>query len=351
MFNRTLKLIAMLSLLTGIANGAENTKAIKVNVVTVKAQDIKEMLNLTGTTQPTQTARIASPSEGPVERCSANCYVREGDEVSKGQALLNIGNNKATKAQLSFAEQSFKEQEAELGRIKVLVEKGAIAASSLETTLSKYESAKANLIKAKEMLSDYSIKAPWNGIVSLVHVREGDYVVPRTPLVEIYDPSSIVISFSVPEQNSMRLNKNLDMSVMFDAYPKQVFKAQISRIYPQLDPKTHTRTVEAQIVGGIKLIPQMFTRVQVVIQKVQNALTVPSISIQKDKDNKPFVFIIKEDKISQQNITLGFESDGRVLVTEGISENDKVVTAGFKGLKNGVSVLVVTEKSNQSEEK
>lgn len=345
MFNNFLKLFFAPFVITSIVYGAgTTTKVIKVNIVSVKSQGFNQLLHLTGITQPTKTARIASPSEGPIERCSANCYVREGDKVSKGQALLNIGNNKSTKAQLSFAEQAFREQESELNRIKILVEKGAIAGSLLEGTLSRYESAKANLIKAKELLSDYTIKAPWDGIVSLVHVSEGDYVIPRTPLIEIYDPSSIVVSFNVPEQYSMKLDKNLDINIMLDAYPKKVFKAKIIRIYPQLDPKTHTRTVEATIVKNIKLIPQMFARVEVTIQKVQNALTIPFISILKDKSNKPYVFIIKEDKAYKQNITLGFEADGRILVLEGINENDKIVTAGFKGLKDGISVLVVAEK-------
>ncbi len=347
MFNKLKKILLAFLVLSSIVYGASEgvIKAVKVSASEIKAQDIKQTLQLTGSTQPTQTARISSPSEGPVERCRADCYVREGDSVTKGQSLLSIGNRQTTKAQLNSAEQAFREQEAELKRVKVLVEQGAIAESALEGTLSKYENAKANLIKAQETLSDYTLKAPWDGIVSLVHVREGDYVAPRAPLVEIYDPSSIVILFNVPEQYSMQLDKNLAINILLDAYPNKAFQAKITRIYPQLDPKTHTRAVEAKIQGDIALIPQMFARVEIVLQKLQNALSVPAISILKDKENKTFVFVAKENKAYKQEVKLGFEIDGRVLVLDGVNENDQIITAGFQNLKDGMSVSIVADKS------
>ncbi|MFT7004820.1 MAG: RND family efflux transporter MFP subunit, partial [Sulfurimonas sp.] len=212
------------------------------------------------------------------------------------------------------------------------------------------ESTRANLVKAEEKVNDYTLKAPWNGVISTVHVRQGDYVIPRTPLVEIYNPSSIVVSFNVPEQYCMQINKNLNISILLDAYPNRVFEAKITRIYPQLDKKTHMRIVEAQIVANVKLIPQMFSRVNIVLKAFKDAVVLSSTSILKDKSNKPYVFKIKEDKAYKQYVKLGFGlDDGRVLILDGINKGEQIVTAGFQGLKDKTAVLVVLEKSKNNE--
>ncbi|MFT7005423.1 MAG: hypothetical protein ACJAWW_002798, partial [Sulfurimonas sp.] len=128
---------------------ASNVKnsIVKVNITTVKTQEAKQTIYLTGITKPTLTARVASPTEGPVQSCGSTSYIREGDNVMSGQTLLCIGKSGPAKAGLIWAKQAFKEQKTELQSIRILVEKGAVAANELDKTLSKYESTRANLVK------------------------------------------------------------------------------------------------------------------------------------------------------------------------------------------------------------
>ena len=241
----------------------EAQKAKPVPVVAVqKAQvaPISRTLELTGTATPTRQARLASPGEGPIQ----NCRVREGDLVKRGERVLTIGRSGAAAAQVTAMAESVKEQAAELNRIKILVQSGAIPGSQLDTAKAKYEGARALMAKARESAGDYSVEAPWDGVVSKVLVKDGDFVAPRAPLVEMYDPNSLVIRLAVPEAQSTLVFKGMPVKVQMDAYPGKTFEGKISLVYPELDTRMRTRTAEVKLDYPVALIPGMFARLQVV---------------------------------------------------------------------------------------
>ena len=243
--------------------GAQKAKPVPV-VAVQKAQvaPISRTLDLTGTATPTRQARLASPGEGPIQ----NCRVREGDQVKRGERVLTIGRSGAAAAQVTAMAESVKEQAAELNRTKILVQSGAIPGSQLDTARAKYEGARALMAKARESAGDYSVAAPWDGVVSKVLVKDGDFVAPRAPLVEMYDPNSLVIRLAIPEAQSTLVFKGMPVKVQMDAYPGKTFEGKISLVYPDLDTRMRTRTAEVKLDYPVALIPGMFARLQVVIE-------------------------------------------------------------------------------------
>jgi membrane fusion protein (multidrug efflux system) len=330
--------------------GGENQKAgplpaakietVKIEIV--KTQPFTRTTALTGAVTPTRTARLASPGEGPVESCEVNaCLVREGDRVQKGQILLQISRNKAAQAQLTAARQTLKEQETELQRITQLVQGGAVPGAQLDSAQSKYENAKAQLAKAVESNEDYLIAAPWSGIVSKVFVTEGDYVAPRAPLIEIFDPASLVVQFAVPEAESTQVHKNMPVQVQLDAHPGKNLQGTVSRVYPQLDDRTRTRNVEAALSDPVALLPGMFARVRMVLFSIPDAVTVPAYSLVPNPNGSPSAFVAEDGKAVRRDLTLGEEIDGRVHILSGLKPGDQLIVAGQEKLKDGAMVKVM----------
>ena len=313
-----------------------------VRVETVAPQPLSRTAALTGAVVPTRTARLASPGEGPVEACSKNsCMVREGDRVEKGQVLIQISRNKSAQAQLAAATQALKEQETELQRITQLVQGGAVPGAQLDAARSKFENARAQLAKAEESAGDYLIEAPWSGVVSKVFVTEGDYVAPRAPLIEIFDPASLVVQFAVPESQCTEVQERLPVQVQLDAHPGKSFQGTISRIYPLLDERTRTRTVEATLTEAVDLIPGMFARIQVLMARIPDALTVPSYCLVASPGGGYAAFVFQDDKAVRCELATGLEVDGRVQILSGLRAGDRVIVAGQEKLKNGTRVKVL----------
>lgn len=324
---------------TGSSTVPKSKPLPAVRVEKVIPETLSITMTLTGEVAPTRTARLASPGEGPVEACATtNCLVREGDEVKQGQVLIQISRNKSAQAQLAAAKQTLKEQETELQRIRQLVEAGAVPGAQLDTARSKYENARAQLAKAEESAGDYLIKAPWTGIVSKVFVTEGDYVAPRAPLVEIFDPASLVVRFSVPETRSTDVREGLTVDVKLDAHQGKTYKGKISRAYPGLNEKTRTRTVEATLINPPALLPGMFVRIQVLLEKIPEAIMVPVNSIITTPEGDSEVFVLEDEKAVKRKLVIGREIEGHVLVLSGLKSGDRVIVAGQEKLKNGASV-------------
>ena len=300
----------------------------------VKTMPISRTVELTGSVTATQAARLASPGEGPVQ----NCRVREGDEVKRGQRLITIGRSGAAAAQVTASAESLKEQAAELNRVKILVQSGAIPGSQLDSARAKFEGARALLAKARESAGDYSVEAPWDGVVSKVLVKDGDFVAPRAPLVEMYDPGSLVIRFAVPEAQSSEVFKGMPVDVHLDAHPNKNFQGKISRVYPDLDTKSRTRTVEAELDYPIALIPGMFARLKLPLQTVADATVVPREAVIVTPNGERIAFIIKDGKALRRKLETGIEGDGRVQIISGLQPGEKVVVAGNEKLRDGMEV-------------
>ncbi len=319
----------------------ENAKGRKAPVVvteTVGSTEIRRILELTGEVVPTRTARMASPGEGPIQ----NCTVREGDRVKQGARVVTIGRNLGTQAQLAAAVAALKEQEQDLGRIKQLVENGAIPGAQLDTARAKYESARAQVAKARESADDYRVSAPWDGIVSKVLVQDGDYVAPRTPLVEMFDPESLVVRFAVPEVSATEIRTGMKALVQLDAHGGKSFEGSVSHVYPELDSRMRTRLAEVVLHEKIELIPGMFARITLLFQTLPHAVTIPTEALLKSPQGESFVFVVEEGKVIRRRVETGIDQGGRTQVLRGIQPGDRIVVAGHEKLKDGTEVRLST---------
>lgn len=324
------------------------TAAVKslpsVSVAVATSGSISRIISPDGTVEAARIARMSSPAEGPIINCGAT--VREGDSVNRGQRLVCIGRDKTVNAQLAAAKADLVREKGELDRVKKLVENGAIPGDQLEIARARHENVKAQLARIAESRTDYMISAPWSGLVSKVMVVEGDYVPPRTPLVEIFDPASLVVRFAVPESESqnVHIGNGHGLSITLDAYPGKTFPGRIIRIYPKLDPSTRTRLIEAMLANDITLTPGLFARIKMKVETLENAVLVPAQAVIVNAKGEKMTFIIQDGKASARKVATGIESEGLVEITSGVKPGEKIVIAGNEKLKDGVAVKILEKK-------
>lgn len=125
------------------------------------------------------------------------------------------------------------------------------------------ESARANLNKAisaydllKQNISDCSVYAPVNGIISKKFVEKGEIVNPQSSLLKISDLETVnlMIYVSETELGKVKLNKTADVTV--DAYKDKVYKGKVIFISPEAEftPKNiQTKDERTKLVFGVKL--------------------------------------------------------------------------------------------------
>ncbi|MFO7839782.1 MAG: efflux RND transporter periplasmic adaptor subunit [Desulfosalsimonadaceae bacterium] len=319
-----------------IKETSQERKQKKTPVVEVAAATrttVFRRLELTGSVEAYRVARLASPAEGPVE----NIHVREGDLVDAGTKLFRIGRRQGAEALVTSLREELKKEKDELSRVRELVRKNAIAEEELDQARTAYEKVQAQLIQARESAEDYTITAPWHGIVSQLEVKEGEFVAPRTVLMEMYDPDSLVIRTGVPERYAAEIRPDMRVDIRLDAYPQKTVQGRITRIYPYLDDRMRTRTVEILPDKPVELLPGMFARLQVVLEEQDDAVVVPKEAIVSTPQGES-VFVVQEGKAEQRGIETGIEEEKQTQILSGVGAGDKVVVAGNQKLKPGAAV-------------
>ncbi len=339
-------IIATVSTLTQATEPSAKPKkpSPAVSIEVIEPRLFEQRLALTGSVEPTRIAELSSPAEGPVQ----DCRIREGDQVAIGETLLAIGRETSVTAEVIAAEEELERKQRDFDRFSSLADRNVLAADELDRARAELERARASLALAKQTAADYVLKAPWSGIVSRVHVADGKYVAPRTPLVDLFDPASLVLRFQVPEAHVFAIEPGDEIDARFDAKPEQRFELAITRAYPEIDRRLRTRTFEASLpLEEITFAPGQFARISVALQRVPEAITAPVEAVVTGTDGQPQVFIVVTDGSAQAvPVTLGAEQDGRVLLTAGLDAGDRLIVNGVEKVKDGSPVRIAGNDSS-----
>ena len=311
-----------------------------VQVAQAVQRDLQKTLTYTGSVEPVKVARMASPAEGPIVECT----VREGDTVAGGQVLVRVGRSRIAETGLAAAREELRRQEAEFKRTEQLVESGALPGDQLDAARANLKRAEAQVAAMETGAGDYAVEAPWDGVVSRVWVAEGNYVAPRTPLVELYDPASLVVRLSVPEQQALAVVAGQSVRVALDAYPGRRFDGRITRVYPELERATRTLTAEAVLEADIRLLIGMFARVDVTVETLTGAVVIPEGALVVLPNGETVVFVVDGEKALRRNVETAMEAGGFVAVKRGVQPGETVVTRGNDALKDGAPVKVMGKK-------
>lgn len=317
---------------------ARETPPAAVRVIPASRGLISDGLELTGTVEPYRIARLASPAEGPV----VDVRVREGDLVGAGDSLLRIGRRDAVDALIASLQEDLAREEENLVRKRRLAESGLVSVEDLDQAETAFEKARAELVSAEEKAQDYAITAPWGGVVSQVIVKEGQFVAPRAPLLEMYDPVGLVIRAAVPERHAARIATGMPVRIRLDAHPDSILRGRIERVYPYLDPRLRTRTVEIVPGGSVSLLPGMFARLNVLLETAGDAVVVPAEAVLSGPEGN-WVFVVKEGRASRRRVVTGIREGNRVQIVAGVDPGDSVVVAGSETLKEGAVVRLAVD--------
>ena len=202
--------------------------------------------------------------------------VKAGDRVRAGQELLRIDASAAQQnvagstAQLEAAQAGLRVASQELARQKQLFEKQYISQGALERAQAQVEAAQAQVQAqqaqtraAQTQTGFFSVRAPFNGVVSAVPVTLGDMAMPGRPLVTLHDPSALRVSAAVP-QSMIQGVRNQLKSVRYEISGHTSVAAASVQLLPAVDPVTHTAQLRVALPAGVEgLVPGMFARVWV----------------------------------------------------------------------------------------
>jgi len=330
---------------------------VPVSAATVERRAMPYTIEASGTVEPRQTVAVQAQVGGVLERVNFN----EGDDVREGQVLFQL-DARPFAAALQQARGMLARDEAQLAaaradaeRFVALAEKEYVTAqqkdqaqASAAALAATVEADRAAVETARLNLEYATIRAPISGRAGSLMVRPGNLVRANsgTPLVTINQIRPILVRFAVPAARLAELRKHRDKRVAVRARPQGApaddpSVGTLSFLDNAIDTTTGTILLKAQFPNqDAALWPGEFVAVSLELYIEPNALVVPTAAVITGQQG-PYVFVVKPDRTTEvRNVKVARNAGDQIVIAEGLSEGDQVVTEGQLRLTAGAKVQI-----------
>jgi HlyD family secretion protein len=376
---------------------------LKIRTTTVERGPIRSVISTNGKVEPIQNFEAHAPAATTVKRL----LVKEGDHVRQGQLLLQLDDadlrSQAARAQaqikaaqadesnlhtggtreelLTLDAQLIKARSARddaqrsLDAFRRLQQEGAASAGEVkqaqdalqraqtDTTLleqkqkdrySQPEAAKvaaygveaqAAYEAAEDALGKSSVRAPFDGIVYAVPIKQGAYVQTGDLLLQEGDLSRMLVRSFVDEPDVGRLVAGQKIAVTWDAVPGRIWNGAVGTV-----PAT-VRLRGARNVGEVtctvdnhdlRLLPNVNVGITITTAEHSNVLTLQREAVRID-DTKPYVYEVVGEKLVRRGVEVSLQNLTQVEIRSGLPEHSVVALSSpdSKPLTDGARVKVV----------
>lgn len=300
-----------------------------------------------------------------------NSFVREvrvdvGTRVKAGEVLATLEAPELG-SQLAAAGSRLQAQEANYSATKATYDRllttsrtpGTVSPNDLDLAKASMESAKAQLEAARgdqgnvSAQRDYlTIRAPFDGIVTLRNVNPGAYVGPTTTaLFNVQEQRKLRLVVSVPEANVSGLHQDDSIRFTVRTVPGRVFQAKVARLSGALDDRLRAQRTEMDVINEDgALLPGMVAQVQLPMRSGADAFVVPAKSVLRSTTG---TFVIRSNggKATRVPIRTGLINAEEVQVFGELNAGDTLLVQVNDEIANGavLGALVVAANADPGE--
>lgn len=280
-------ILVAVAIVIGVTVRQSSKNLVTVQTGKVQRQELASIVSASGEIRPKTYVNIGANAYGKI----THLYVKEGDQVKKGQLLVQLENvqssadvnaneaalqaaqtdavasdagMKNSEADLQRAQADYDRNKLDWERAQSLYKDGLIAKSDFDSRKNAWATADAGLVQAQarlaqakaqkesadrhvtqaratltrvtDVLQKASYSAPYDGVVTNLPVREGESVVVGiqnqvgSTLMTIADMSVITAEVKVDETDIVNVHLGQPAEITIDAIPKKMFHGTVSEI-------------------------------------------------------------------------------------------------------------------------
>jgi membrane fusion protein (multidrug efflux system) len=314
----------------------EETTAVPVEVGSPVRGDVYAVYSGTAPIEAFAEADVVAKVSGEVREI----LVEEGDDVVAGQIMARLDGDRL-RLELNESSANLRKLQRDYERNVELKEKGLISSGDFDKIKYDMEALEASHNLARLELDYTQIRAPLDGVVSDRYIRLGNTISVGDPVFRVTSFDPLVAYLHVPEREYRNIEEDQVVGIEIDALQGQRIVAAVTRVSPVVDPETGTFKVTIEISDDQRRIkPGMFGRIFIVYDEHKNVLQVPRSAV-LEESSETSVYVVKDDKAIRTPVQIGYSNSGMVEITDGLTDDDLVVTVGQVGLKDDAVVTVI----------
>lgn len=197
------------------------------------------------------------------------------------------------------------------------------------------------IARVKSPVDIQNVRAPEDGEIANLDVKEGDLISTEEPLVVLIDLEHVTIQFTATSDVRSLFSKDDELTATIDG---KSFDATITAI-GKLPDDTGLYPIEADVKNkDDHILPGMTAVIRVPEKRVTKSLILPTEAVIEEGD-ETFVYVVSDEKVIKTDITIIETQSDQTAVEGELEKGDEVVINGQLTLSDGSKVDVVKEEN------
>ncbi|MGO1585246.1 efflux RND transporter periplasmic adaptor subunit [Mesonia sp.] len=270
-------------------------------------------------------------------------YIKEGDNVKKGQILAKIDDGglssqlAQSETQLALAETTFERQE------RLWDQKIGSEIQFLEAK-TNFDAMKNSVNQLRSQLAKTTVRAPFSGTIDKVFSDQGEVVSPgANQLFRLVNLDDMYIVAEVPETYLGKIRKGSDVKVVLSSIGKE-FEGKVEKVSNYINPNNRSFEIRISVPnsnGAVK--PNLIATVKLNDYTATNAITIPQNILQENSKGEKIAYLF-ESKDGNKGVAekiiveTGLSYDNKIEVTKGLESGQTIIVEGARTIRDGQEV-------------
>lgn len=284
--------------------------------------------------RPQDVAHVSTRVSGAIETARAVI----GDHVARGTVLATLFSPEFSAAQGDYLLAHERAEGVLGGGADSSLAAVARSARQRLQLMGADEADLTQLDRAHVVIPNLPLRSPISGVVTEAEAAAGRQVESGTDLFGIADLRRVWAVVSAFERDLGRLRVGQSAIVRATAYPGTEFPGTIASLEGSVKPDTRTLDVRLELANpGLKLKPGMFVTARIATGTSRPAILLPEEAVQSE-GGAQFVYVaVGDTSFVARPVTVRPLGSGRVEVTRGVREGERVAFRGAFVLRSQAS--------------
>lgn len=314
-----------------------------------------ETLTLSGSLTAERRALLSPRVDGLVKEVlvDAGYRVKQGDVLLRQDPAIARQQLEQTRAATSEAQASVDEAERLVKEAKRLRGDNYISATELANRESNFALSQAALAAARAMqntaaeeLSRHELPAPFSGVISAKMTEAGEWVNRGDQVLELVALEPVRLDVNVPQERFSEITTDSRVEILPDALPSRKLSGKITALVPVSNAQARSFLVRIIVDSeDVNLLPGTSASAVIYMSGDKDkGYRVPRDAVLRHPDGGRSVFIVDGDnKAQRRSVSVSSESSDGIIITQGLTAEDRVVVRGNEVLQDNDDVEIIRD--------
>ncbi len=274
--------------------------------------------------------------------------VTAGQTVTRGQPLLTISADPATRSAYQQARSALTLARGELQRSEALAAQRLATQSQLAAARKSLADAQAALNAQKAIgggSPQHIVEAPADGVVTALRVGLGDRVTASAPLLDFTPAHALVAQLGVQPEEGQKLHAGMPVQLESVYGPPQGFTGTLTMIGQSVDPQTHLLPAQVELPANAGSMLVAGAAVTAKIHAADFSAWAVSRDAVLNDEQGDYLFQVNNGHAKRVNVKLRSPGGDTVGVLGPVDPQAPIVVMGVYELSDGDAVKASVNKN------